>query len=90
MAASDADACVPTVVTDFIFDLADSLTQSQRPDEQSKLYNVTFRELCSKVRVVGAPRCVLPLDTFLLNILLFPQCIVFCYFSLAFHKIHCR
>ena len=47
---SDADACVPAVVTDFIFDLADSITLSQIPEEQSKLYNLTFRELCAKVR----------------------------------------
>ena len=47
--ASDLDACVPAVVTDFIFDLADSVTLSQLPEEQTKLYNVIFRELCNKV-----------------------------------------
>jgi len=50
--ASDADACVPAVVTDFIFDLSDSVTLSQIPEEQGKLYNVIFRELCSKVRCI--------------------------------------
>lgn len=49
--ASDSDACVPTVVTDFIFDLSDSVTLSQLPEEQIKLYNVVFRELCNKVGV---------------------------------------
>ena len=49
--ASDADACVPAVVTDFIFDLSDSITLSQLPEEQARLYNVAFRDLCSKVRV---------------------------------------
>jgi hypothetical protein len=46
---ADSDACVPQVVTDFIFDLSDSLTLAQIPEEQSQLYNVAFRELCSKV-----------------------------------------
>jgi hypothetical protein len=50
--ASDSDACVPTVVTDFIFDLSDSVTSSQLPEEQIKLYNVVFRELCSNVRTI--------------------------------------
>jgi translation initiation factor 3 subunit L len=45
---ADSDACVPQVVTDFIFDLSDSLTLAQIPEEQSQLYNVAFRELCSK------------------------------------------
>jgi hypothetical protein len=46
---NDADTCVPTQVTDFIFDLSDSVTLSQIAEEQIKLYNVTFRELCSMV-----------------------------------------
>ena len=50
MGANDADSCVPTVVTDFIFDLSDSVTLSQIPEEQSKLYSNTFKDLCSKVR----------------------------------------
>lgn len=50
--ASDADACVPNVVTDFLFDLSDSVTLSQIPEEQSKLYNVAFRDLCNKVKSV--------------------------------------
>lgn len=48
--ADDSDVCLPQVLTDFVFDLCDSVTQSQIADEQSKLYNVTFRELSSKVR----------------------------------------
>mmetsp|Transcript_30735 Transcript_30735/g.35040 ORF Transcript_30735/g.35040 Transcript_30735/m.35040 type:complete len:511 (+) Transcript_30735:51-1583(+) len=48
MVANDADSCVPTQVTDFIFDLSDSVTLSQIVEEQSNLYSVTFRELCSK------------------------------------------
>jgi len=48
MAANDADSCVPTQVTDFIFDLSDSVTLSQIVDEQATLYTVKFRELCSK------------------------------------------
>lgn len=39
-----------SVFPDFIFDLSDSVTLSQIPEEQSKLYSVTFRELCNKVR----------------------------------------
>jgi hypothetical protein len=49
MSSEDADVCVPTLVKDFIFDLCESVTLSQIPDEQSKLYSTTFRELCSKV-----------------------------------------
>jgi hypothetical protein len=49
MGSEDADVCVPTLVKDFIFDLCDSVTLSQIPDEQSKLYNTTFRDLCTKV-----------------------------------------
>ena len=48
--ASDADSCVPQLVTDFVFDLNDSVTLSQITEEQTKLYNTTFRDLCSKVR----------------------------------------
>jgi hypothetical protein len=47
--ASDADACVPQTVTDFIFDLYDSVTLSQLTEEQSRLYNSVFRDLSSKV-----------------------------------------
>jgi translation initiation factor 3 subunit L len=42
------DACLPTVVTDFIFDLYDSVTTSQIPEEQSKLYESTLPDLSSK------------------------------------------
>ena len=47
--ANDADACLPKTLTDFIFDLYESVTLSQIPEEQSKLYNDTFRELCNMV-----------------------------------------
>ena len=46
--SSDQDACVPTVVTDFIFDLYDSVTLSQLTEEQTKLYAVILRELSQK------------------------------------------
>ena len=46
---SNDDACLPAQVTDFVFDLSDSVTLSQIREEQSKLYSVTFRELCTKV-----------------------------------------
>jgi hypothetical protein len=46
---NDADACVPTALTDFVFDLYDSVTLSQLTEEQSRLYNTEFRELSAKV-----------------------------------------
>jgi hypothetical protein len=46
--ATDADI-VPQAVTDFVFDLYDSVTLSQLTDEQSRLYNTVFRDLSSKV-----------------------------------------
>jgi hypothetical protein len=46
--ATDADI-VPESVTDFVFDLYDSLTLSQLTEEQSRLYNTVFRELSSNV-----------------------------------------
>ncbi|KAL3904827.1 MAG: hypothetical protein SGILL_009917 [Bacillariaceae sp.] len=45
--ATDADI-VPQKVTDFVFDLYDSVTLSQLTEEQSRLYNVVFRDLSSK------------------------------------------
>ena len=48
--ASDSDNCVPQALTDFVFDLYDSVTLSQLTEEQSRLYNTEFRELSSKVR----------------------------------------
>jgi hypothetical protein len=48
--ATDSDACLPQTLTDFIFDLYDSVTLSQAAEEQAKLYNNTFRELSAKVR----------------------------------------
>jgi translation initiation factor 3 subunit L len=46
--ASDADACVPKALTDFVFDLYDSVTLSQITEETKKLYNTVFRDLSSK------------------------------------------
>lgn len=45
---ADADACVPTVLTDFIFDLYDSVTLSQVTEEQTKLYSVVLKDLSQK------------------------------------------
>ena len=47
---NDTDACVPQTLTDFVFDLYDSVTLSQMTEEQQRLYNVVFRELSAKVR----------------------------------------
>ena len=47
--ASSADDCVPQTLTDFVFDLYDSVTLAQLPEEQSRLYNVVLRDLSSKV-----------------------------------------
>ena len=46
--ATDADI-VPGAVTDFVFDLYDSVTLSQLTEEQSRLYNDVFTDLSSKV-----------------------------------------
>jgi len=46
--ANDSDACVPKTLTDFVFDLYDSVTLSQLTEEQSRLYNTVFRDLSSK------------------------------------------
>ena len=48
--ANTSDACVPQALTDFVFDLYDSVTLSQLTEEQSRLYNTEFRDLSSKVR----------------------------------------
>lgn len=47
--ANSADACVPQTLTDFVFDLYDSVTLSQLPEEQGRLYNTVLRELSAKV-----------------------------------------
>ena len=47
--ANSADDCVPQTLTDFVFDLYDSVTLAQLPEEQSRLYNVVLRDLSSKV-----------------------------------------
>lgn len=46
--ATDAHI-VPGAVTDFVFDLYDSVTLSQLTEEQSRLYNDVFTDLSSKV-----------------------------------------
>lgn len=46
--ASDADACVPKALTDFVFDLYDSVTLSHITEEQKRLYNTEFRDLSQK------------------------------------------
>ena len=48
MSSSISDTLMPKVLTDFIFDLYDSVTLSQIPEEQAKLYETDFRELCQK------------------------------------------
>ena len=47
--ATDADI-LPQALSDFVFDLYDSVTLSQLTEEQSRFYNTVFRELSSKVR----------------------------------------
>lgn len=47
--ANNADDCVPQTLTDFVFDLYDSVTLSQLPEEQGRLYNTVLRDLSSKV-----------------------------------------
>jgi translation initiation factor 3 subunit L len=46
--SSDPDACVPKAVTDFVFDLYESVTTSHIAEEQSKLYGIDFHELNTK------------------------------------------
>ena len=48
--SGDPDACVPQALTDFVFDLYDSVTLSQLTEEQTRLYGSVFRDLSSKVR----------------------------------------
>ena len=55
--ATDADI-VPQAVTDFVFDLYDSVTLSQLTEEQSRLYNDVFRDLSSKVCNVVPSRLI--------------------------------
>jgi hypothetical protein len=44
-APTNPDAMIPTVVTDFVFDLFDSVTLSQKPEEQQHLYEHVFPDL---------------------------------------------
>jgi translation initiation factor 3 subunit L len=44
----DSDSFVPQVVTDFLFDLYDSVTISQIKVEQVKLYTTDLPEICTK------------------------------------------
>ena len=48
--ATDADI-VPHALTDFVFDLYDSVTLSQLSEEQTRLYNDVFQDLSKKVRI---------------------------------------
>ena len=48
--ATDADI-VPQALTDFVFDLYDSVSLSQLTEEQGRLYNNVFRDLSQKVRM---------------------------------------
>jgi hypothetical protein len=75
---NDADACVPTALTDFVFDLYDSVTLSQLTEEQSRLYNTEFRELSAKVCNVGSEICEIGLfPSFLMRIITNLNCIRF-------------
>jgi translation initiation factor 3 subunit L len=46
--ASGSDSALPQALTDFVFDLYDSVTLSQLSEEQGKLYDTDFRDLSSK------------------------------------------
>ncbi|KAL7578967.1 hypothetical protein ACA910_019014 [Epithemia clementina (nom. ined.)] len=46
--SSSADVALPKSLTDFIFDLYDSVITAQLMDEQVPLYETTFRDLSSK------------------------------------------
>jgi hypothetical protein len=50
---------IPSALRDFLFDLYDSVRTSQIPTEQHTLYTVAFRELTTKVYILGF-RCCLP------------------------------
>ena len=49
MSGNNNDEPVPQSLTDFVFDLYDSVTLSQLTEEQTVLYGTTFRDLSSKV-----------------------------------------
>lgn len=55
--ATDADI-VPQGVTDFVFDLSDSVTLSQLTEEQGRLYNNVFRDLSQKVIFFSKTYCI--------------------------------
>ena len=46
--ANNSDVALPKALTDFVFDLHDSVTLSQITEEQAKLYETDFRELSNK------------------------------------------
>ena len=48
MAGGDSDVALPKALTDFIFDLYDSVITSHLTEEQSKLYETDYRDLSSK------------------------------------------
>jgi hypothetical protein len=96
--ANDADACVPQTLTDFVFDLYDSVTTSQLMEEQSKFYNVDFRDLSAKVSVLRfqplkAERGLLTSISNVahMHVMLFskPFFVVLCFLSLAVSGIDC-
>lgn len=45
---NDNDVALPQALTDFVFDLYDSVTLSQLMEEQTKLYEVDFKDLSQK------------------------------------------
>ena len=46
--SNPSDTLMPKAVTDLVFDLFDSVTLSQLPDEQAKLYETDFKDLSQK------------------------------------------
>ena len=46
--SADSDACVPKALTDFVFDLYDSVTLSHITEEQRKFYNADFADLSGR------------------------------------------
>mmetsp|Transcript_5333 Transcript_5333/g.7771 ORF Transcript_5333/g.7771 Transcript_5333/m.7771 type:complete len:562 (+) Transcript_5333:230-1915(+) len=51
--SSDPDSCIPGPLKDFVFDLHDSVRNSQIPSEQTALYTGTFRDLTAKYFAQG-------------------------------------
>lgn len=55
---ADSDIALPKALTDFVFDLYDSITLSQLPEEQAKLYSQDFQELSSKYAPWPLPQAI--------------------------------